>query len=322
MNDNILFYADGAKELAKSLKGNEKVETGIRPYAFHAGNRASLIGLPYILCEEIAKLDKKVELDFHITFADTEQRVLVGTDIANLIFDTRPLDTTIQFSKEPDDESTTKVWGEYIKNEFCYIQKHFPFIKANFYYCSDLYKTNPVFKHLITKTMSDQQQVKNIMLKASGRQTDNSNTSFALSVCPDCKDTHTNTNINGGQAIVQCDKCGKISVGGFSDFDYWLHHSISSLGSWEIFPQNNIVILGLDHYLYKDDSVRNALYRYFFNKETLTKRCLYSSLVVDDKGDKMGKSSKNYFDVSNDEVLDTLRKNSNSKHICLQNKIR
>ena len=39
MTDNILFYADGAKELAKKMTGNERIETGIRPYAFHAGNR-------------------------------------------------------------------------------------------------------------------------------------------------------------------------------------------------------------------------------------------------------------------------------------------
>lgn len=322
MTDNILFYADGAKELAKKMTGNERIETGIRPYAFHAGNRISLIALPYFLCEELARQGKKVELDFQIAFADTEQRVLTGTDIANLIFDTRPLDTTIQFSTEPDGRLTTRVWGEYIKNEFKYIQKHFPGVKATFQYCSDLYKRTPVFKHLITKTLLNQHEIKQVMLNASGRPTDNSNTTFALTVCPHCKDTHTDTSISDAGLTVKCNKCNKITKGPFSNFDYWLHHSISSLGSWEMFPQNNIVILGLDHYLYSDDNVRAALFQYFFGKPPTEKRCLYGSLIVDANGNKMGKSSKNYFDISNEEAVRVLRNNMQSRYISLTQKNR
>lgn len=322
MTDTTLFYADGAKKLAQTMNGHERVETGIRPYAFHAGNRISLIALPYLMCEELARLGKDVNLDFQITFADTEQRVLTGTDIANLIFDTRPLDTTIQFSTEPDGRVTTRVWGEYIKNEFAYIKKHFPNITANFQYCSDLYKTTPVFKHLITKTLLNQAEIKQVMLNASGRTTDNSNTTFALTVCPECKDTHTHTEIDGDNMHVKCDKCGTVSAGHFSSFDYWLHHSISSLGSWEMFPQNNVVILGLDHYLYKDDAVREALYHYFFGKPPVEKRCLYGSLVVDGKGNKMGKSSKNYFDISTEEAIQVIKLNPLSKYIALNEKIR
>ncbi len=320
MTDNVLFYADGAKELAKSMNGKERVESGIRPYAFHAGNRISLIALPYFLCEELARQGKNVELDFQIAFADTEQRVLTGTDIANLIFDTRPLDTTIQFSTEPDGRQTTRVWGEYIKNEFKYIQKQFPGVKANFQYCSDLYKTTPVFKHLITKTLLNQHEVKQVMLNASGRPTDNSNATFALTVCPNCKDTHTHTTISQDGMVVKCDKCNAVSKGCYSSFDYWVHHSISSLGSWEMFPQNNVVILGLDHYLYSDDSVRDALFHYFFGRAGTKKRCLYGSLVVDANGNKMGKSSKNYFDISNDEAVRILKENMQSKYISLSQK--
>ena len=313
------LYYDGIKHLAKDMKGDESIHLGIRPYELHAGNKLALVVYPLLLCEELEKHGKAPQFNLILSLNDWEQRVLAGTNIYKYTYDVYPLDTTIQYAKEPDGVTeTTKIWGEKIIVTIKEIQSRYPSITITPLYNSDL-KNTAAMKHVVLRTLRDGEGVKQAMIAVTGRPSDGSSARFSAVVCPKCKDANTKvTGIVDDNIGIHCPKCGKDFSGKYLDFMYWLHHKPLFAARWRAlnFPYS---LSGGDHYDEGDAEVRRALYQYYFDETPPKLDMVFSSVLLGDNGDKMSKSRQNYFDADVNLLLESERNNGGNKYLELKN---
>jgi len=304
---NTSLYLNGLKKAAKTMKGNEKIHLGIRPYALHAGNILTIVTYPLLLCEELEQNGKIAKFNFIVSINDWEQAALLGENIHKYNFDIKPDHTTLEFTNEKNGKKTVDYWEKVIQKKLKIVSSRYPNVKINTIRNSSL-KDDKAMKHVILSTIKSQSEIKKIMLNSSGIQTNGSKSYLANAICPNCKHANTNTKIDRNSTLIlSCDKCNRVVTGKYEDFSYWLHHKPMFAARWKIFDFT-YSISGGDHYLEGDHKTRKALFEYYFNKPAPKINMIFSPILIASDGQKMSKSRGNIYSVGLDEILQIARK--------------
>lgn len=305
-SQSAYLYLSGIQRLAREVRGDEKIYTGIRPYALHAGNVLSIVAYPYLLCEAVRKRGIEPQFEFMVSINDWEQDQLIGPDIHKYTFDTKPLHTTIAHTFETDGQSTVEKWQPHIENEINKIKKDFPSTIIKFIRNSSL-RDYPLMRQALTNTIQDYKQHKELLAEVTDRPTLSKPMRFANALCSSCLDANTNTSIDiDGLIHTVCEKCGKIEERDYEDCDFWLYHK-------QLFPPRlaildfQITISGADHFLQGDFQARKALYEYIYNKPMPPIKMVFAPLLLASDGEKMSKSRKNDTYLPLEDILPHVR---------------
>lgn len=307
-SEDAYLYLDGIQQLAKEVKGDERIYTAIRPYSLHAGNVLSIVAYPYLLCEAVKARGIEPRFELAVSINDWEQDQLIGPDIHKYTFDAKPLHTTIAHAVDADGKSMVEKWQPHIENEVNKIKKSFPHITIRYIRNSSL-KDHPLMKLALLNTIQNYKQHKELLLRVTNRPTLNMAMRFANALCSRCLDANTNTSIIENTLLrTKCDKCGKEEERQYEECDFWLYHK-------QLFPPRlaiidfQITISGADHFLQGDFQARKALYEYIYNKPMPPVKMAFAPLLLASDGEKMSKSRKNDFYVPFEEILPHARTN-------------
>lgn len=287
------FYYQGLEKLSDILRGDENIYLGIRPYGFHAGNKLTLTVYPYLLCELIEKKGKTPQFKMFLFINDYEQDKLDGPDPQLYPFNIYPLQTTFQHTPDPNGccPSIVDHWQPIIEKEIKYINTHFPKVQVIAIRNSQM-KTDPVFKDILMKTISEPHTIKDILKTNSAKLVLDTPVSFAKVICPNCRLAQTQTVDSTPDTInYTCDICKISAVARYEDNDYWFYHKILAVPRIDI-CKIDLCITGSDHYNEGDYLIRQELIKKF-SPNTKLPLTLYTP-VVTSNGKPMGKSKGNY----------------------------
>ena len=300
------LYLDGIQQLANEVAGNEKIYSGIRPYALHAGNVLSIAAYPYLLCEATKARGIEPRFEFVVSINDWEQDQLIGEDIYKYTFDTKPSHTTIAHTYEKDGTKVVDKWQPEIEKEVLKLKDAFPQVSINFVRNSSL-RDHPLMKNAILETIANPTHHKNLLLSVTNRETNGSNMRFANALCPKCKSANTNTMIlNSGKLKTTCENCSNEATRNYEDCDFWLYHKQLFPPRFAIFDFD-ITISGADHYLEGDYQARRALFEAIYKQPMPPVKMAFAPIVLAEDGKKMSKSRKNDFYIPLEDILPNAR---------------
>lgn len=316
------FLYNGIKELVKTMKGDENIYLGIRPYGFHAGNASTLVIYPIILCTELEKLGKKAQFKFNLFLNDWEQDSLDGPNPRLYPFNIMPKFTTWQYMPDPIDSSKKIVdyWEKVIVNNINLIKHYFPAVQILPIKNSEM-KHDKEMKHCVLHTIDHPEQITHVMRQYTNKKVLNMHSIYSSAVCPDCHAARGNSCVvaNSDKIIHHCINCGITNSGKYEDFNYWLYHkplAIPRIISCKI----DLCITGSDHYNEGDFAVRQKLfeiYGYTINQP----KTLYTPSVFGEDKQVMGKSKGNARLIDLDKLLNLVLTYKNNKKIIIPDKI-
>ena len=310
---SVYLYSKGIEHAASKMKGNELIHMGIRPYEMHAGNTLALVAYPILLCEKLVAQGKEPALTFIVSLNDWEQANLIGQDIYKYNFYVMPENSTIQFTVESNGDYTADLWGRRIVVALEDIKKLYPKVTIKPVYNSDL-KEHSSMKQVVLKTITHRQELKNLMIKSSGRPTINSELPFASAICPACHHANTDTNVLDNEILTtNCQQCGATFTRPYEDFMYWLYHKPLFAARWKVFGFTHS-ISGGDHFHEGDVDTRKALYQFFFNQKAPELEMIFSPILIGDNGQKMSKSRNNFFTIPLETITKAAR-NHDAQHL-------
>lgn len=315
------FYYRGICQLAKTLKGNERIYLGIRPYGFHAGNAATLVAYPILLCRELEKLGKLPKFTFYVFLNDWEQDSLDGPNPKLYPFNILPKFTTWQYMKDPIDTNRPIVnyWEKVIISNVELIKHYFPDVKIIAKRNSQM-KDRPEMKKCVLKTIKDPEITFNILKRYTNKKFLDLPVIFSSAVCPNCHAARGKTEVLKQNNIRHhCSICGKETSGRYESFDYWLYHKPLALPRIEAFDID-LCITGSDHFEEGDYVVRKKLFEaYKIKKKPPT--TLYTSSIFGEDGNVMGKSKGNARLIDLDKLLHLITVNKNKRKIVIPDRI-
>lgn len=292
-NNKPYLFISGLREVAKNLRGDERIFIGIRPFGFHAGNIMPLIVYPYLLCEEVKRLGKPVEFKFYYSINDWEPDIPYGPDKANFPLNVWPKQHSLQFlqSNEDPDKTVVDFWQPIIEKHIRILLNHFNNVEIKVIRNSDLKYTNE-FKKMILKTLKYPSDLGELMRANSGGNQLFGNVDFAGAVCPICKSAVGKTNIDLNNKIYySCFICFYLSDGEYEDFDFWWHHKPMWVARVE-YLKIDLAISGGDHYSEGDFKMRAAAAN-FFDPEIVIPKMLFTPTLISVDGIRMSKTKGN-----------------------------
>lgn len=308
------LYNEGIKELAQEISGKENIYLGIRPYGFHAGNMLPHIVYPILLGEELQKRGIEPEFNIFVFINDWEQDGLTGPDTKNYPFNVYPKNSTFQFVTEPNNKGRNIVdyWEPKIYSKINEIKKRFPKVKITTIRNSSM-KKHPIMKKHLLQTISSPNIMAQILKKYTGKALLDKPICYAMAVCPYCKKVKGQSRVNGDIISHECENCGRISQGHYSEFEYWFYHKALAIPRLEIFDID-ICITGADHYNEGDYIVRQKLIEAYRSKAKFPKT-LYTQIVLGRDGKIMGKSRGNTELVELNKLVDLIKTSPDKKTI-------
>ncbi len=315
------FYYEGVRKLASILKGNERIYLGIRPYGFHAGNAATMVAYPILLCRKLEKLGKTPKFTFYVFLNDWEQDSLDGPNPKLYPFNILPKFTTWQYMKDPIDcnRSIVDYWETIIVNNVKIISHYFPEVKIVSQKNSQM-KNKPEMRRCILKTIENPNIMFNILRENTDKKVLDLPIIFSSAVCPLCHAARGKTEVVNKRTIVhECSICGKKSSGKYKDFDYWLYHKPLALPRIEAFDVD-LCITGSTHYEEGDFVVRKKLFKAYGIDKPLP-MILYTQSILGTDGNIMGKSKGNAKLIDLDKLLNLITTNKRKGRIVIPSKI-
>jgi hypothetical protein len=296
----MYFGASGIDSVAQAICGNERINMGVRPVGFHAGNMASTVVYTDLLCKKTFSLGKKV--NFHISFclSDAEQYKAVrhpsSPKNTHYFRDCYPDGKTIQFTMCPQKPNISVVdaWLPVYENALIQISQKWPGLSWNIYRTTDLKKYN-AFKTILLTTIEKPDEIATVIEESTGQKVYRP-VDFVRAICPFCKTPVPNTRITpSGLIAIEDHKCHNAHGAGEYSYDaleYWTHYIIAILAEWASLDKFDIVIFGYDHSGCEKAWLSLAKYYGIENKIYDTIR-LYAPLILSFDGKKMGKSNYN-----------------------------
>ena len=270
------LYLDGLKDLAKDLKGNEKIHIGIRPYGFHAGNVLTIILYPRILCEVFRSIhNKEPEFNFILSINDWEQDTLDGPDYRRFPFNIFPKTTSIQMMNINSDSDIKMVdyWESIIIKTFKNFLKEFKNLKINHFRNSSL-KNTPSFKELMIETIKNPIKQYDIYKKYSKAEFLNSPIQYCGVICSGCTSSHGFTNFLNNKILWKCTNCGISEEKNYEDYDYWWYHKMLLVGRMKHF-NFDILLSGGDHFNENDFQIRQAFFSRIYSRSEDPKNVIW-----------------------------------------------
>lgn len=134
-------YFGGLRSVAESLKGNEVVYSGIRPYDYHAGNRIVLAVYPHLLARSLAQRGIEPRFRYVITLNDLEPS---------------NYDHTFFQATGPSYQLGTQVDAviDKLEGDLAHLRQEFPRIEIQYYKTSDMVGT-PHFQRAVSLMMGE-----------------------------------------------------------------------------------------------------------------------------------------------------------------------
>ncbi len=311
------FFYRGIKSLAKKLKGDEKICLAIRPYGFHAGNQIPLAIYPFFLCEELRKNKKEPRFIIYLVFNDWEQFKLDGPNVKEYPFNVYPKDTTLQYTQDPSNtyKNIVDYWTPIITKDVKIIEKDFPLVQVKPILYSE-FKNDKRLSAVLVKTLKKPRTFFNILKKYTNKKLLPSPWKQIIAVCPKCKLTKGTTTLSRSNKLKHfCINCSNTYQGRLLDFDYWLYHTQLALPRYQILDID-LCITGADKIDESDYTVREKLAEaYGINLKMPD--VLYTPLIVDKKGDRMGKSRGNHKYVKANVLRKLILIDKNRQFICI-----
>lgn len=287
------FYKEGIVELAEEIEGNENIYLGIRPYGFHAGNALSLVIYPLLLCQKLTELKKVPRFNIFLFINDWEQDALVGPDVLKYPFNIWPRSTTFQYTADPNNccKSIVDHWEPIIKMNIEEIRKKYPKVKIKSIRNSSM-KNKDSMKEVVLKTIENPKLIYKILKTYSEKDIKIKPLRFCIAICTLCNTADGESEILKNKKVKHiCNKCNKVFVKNYADFDYWLYHKPLALPRLEEF-KIDICFTGADHYSEGDYFVRRELIKKF-GRNIKYPKTLYAPVVLGNDGRIMGKSKGN-----------------------------
>lgn len=303
----------GLKNISSILRGDETMGIGIRPFGFHAGNMASIVAYPIILCEMMRLARKEPAFDIHCWLNDIEQHAIIGhdkdpdhDDEANIY----PRGTTMQFTPAPGgfEGSVVDYWGPMIQNGVLEIQRRFPNIRMSFHRTSEL-KSSPTFEHAVLKAIEHADTIADITQSHLNMPVHRP-AEFVRAICGSCTTPVPRTEATADHLIkTDCPRCGHQAIGPVSSFDWWLMHRVLTMPKLSAVEGGfDIWMMGYDHFQERETPVREILGK-LFEIKVKNYTAIHGPLILAPDGRKMGKSNGNVAYVPLDDLLDPLRHN-------------
>ncbi len=324
---DLFLYRNGLKKMAKQIQGTEKVHIGIRPLGFHAGNKMALLVYPYLLCEEFEKTERRPAFQFFISLNDFEPNELKYLEKSprgkffykkiSAYGDNEPTYGSNIFCEEtsigniPDHNGCCPTivdhYEKVIQREVDDLfSNRFPSVKFRFVRNSELL-SNIIFQKYLKLSIENPDEIAKIIQSSTNQAVLTDQAHYAGAVCPSCKKADGKTLLADENKIeFNCHSCGKVSNGGFEDFDYWIYHKPLLIPRLLIF-KIDLCIRGGDHYQAGNVNVTSALLKRFepgFN----IPMTLITPVIVDEFGRKLSKSYGNTIDIPTRQLLDFARK--------------
>jgi len=286
------LYLEGIKKLAESLRGDEVIHMGIRPYGFHAGNALAMVIYPILLCEECERLGKKVKFSFFVSLNDYEQDELDGPDYHRFPFNIHPKRTILKFVQDPSGccDNIVDHYTPIIKDSVMLIKKTYPTVNIKFYETSRV-KNNHYFKDYLLRTIENPLEQLSLYKKHTGREILNNPVFYANAVCPKCKSANGDIFIEKQKIHLKCKECSIISEGSYGEFDYWWYHKPMLVARYKIF-NIEVSLSGGDHYSEGDFVIRNAFIK-LFNSGLKSPKTFFSPMLLGLDERRMSKSQGN-----------------------------
>jgi len=311
------LYYEGLLNLSKELTGKENIYLGIRPYGFHAGNMSTLVVYPILLCKQLQKLGKTPSFKIFVFINDWEQNKLDGPDPKKYPYNTYPLDTTFQYTFDPQlptkNKNVVNYWEPVIAENVMTLKRLYPKVTIKVIRNSQM-KNDLRMKKCVLVTIKKPIILANILKKYGNKPLLEKPLVYSLAVCPSCHFAKGKTKVINRDIIVHhCEKCGKESTNNYKLFDYWLYHKPLALPRLEI-CKIDICITGADHYTEGDFLIRKALIK-AYGAEVKTPKTLYAPIVLGSNGLPMGKSKGNAVTLPLEKLIDLNLINQNAKEI-------
>lgn len=306
------YYLKGVQELASCLNGDEHICLAIRPYGFHAGNQLPFVIYPKLLCEEFRKTAREPRFTFFVVFNDWEQIKLAGPDIKRYPFNVLPLDTTLQYTSDPtnDSQSIVDLWAPQILEKVEAALADFPELQVKPLRYSS-FRQNEKLLNVLDQTLRNPNILGRILKEYTTKEVIESPLEFVVAVCPKCKQTKGKTVRTDERVTHTCSHCGEVTVGKLEDFDYWFYHTPLALPRYEILSID-LCITGADKIDESDYVVRERLaeaYRINLRMPNV----LYTQFVTDPTGERMGKSRGNHIYVDPQLLESMVLQNPNER---------
>src|SRR5436190_11749642 len=124
----VQCYREGLRNVVETLKGNEVIYSGIRPYDYHAGNRIVLAVYPHLLARSMAQRGVNPRFRYVITLNDLEPSVFDG-----LAF--RATGPSYQFATAVD------AIIDKLEADLIHLRREFPDVVIEYFRSSDMVRT-------------------------------------------------------------------------------------------------------------------------------------------------------------------------------------
>lgn len=293
--EGVYLYRRGLMNLVKTLRGDERIHMGIRPYGFHAGNATAIAVYPYLLCKYFALQKRVPRFSIFISINDYEQDCPDGPDIIRYPFNFYPKYTSLQHT--PDDReccgSIVEHWQPVLERILVKLFSEFPSVQVRFVRNSTL-RDNPDFRSLLLRTLREPREQAAIMKKHSGKEVLPHPVCYAGAVCPKCVSARGETRVLTDDRVrLSCSACGLVTTGSYDNFHYWWHHKAMLTARLKIF-NIDLTISGADHFSEGDVGTRSEFIEKFVPGFVVPKM-LFSPLLLSFDGRKMSKSRDNTY---------------------------
>lgn len=296
----------GVDALAETMRGDESVYLGIRPFGLHSGNLVPLVVYPILLCEALERVGKTPKLKLNLFLNDYEQFEIDGPNVAEYPFNVYPKETTIQYTYlEGTDISYADYWSIKIIEAVSEVTNRFSEVTINPVRNSEM-KSSPVFKEVMLKTMRHPELVSKSIEESTSRKLLEDSV-FAMPLCPNSRMPITEFSVNSDDQIELHYEGDIATVHDFEDLDYWFYHkplAIPRLHDYQI----ELCITGADHLTEGDYHTRQLLIEKYGLSDAIPKfETLYTPELKSYDGIKMSKSKGNYIDIPLEELIDIFR---------------
>lgn len=304
--NNIYMFWDGLTRLAQEVTGQEKIHVGIRPFELHAGNVASIVGYPLLLCERTQRNGREARFTLYVSINDWEQDRVVGPDVFKYSIDIRAEHTNIGHLRHRSGVSMVDFWQNRIEEELNIIRERFPHVRIIVVRNSSL-KSTSAMKKVIEDTLEHSQDHKELMARVANLPTTDAKAAYCNIICPKCSHANTKSALNQQRDInYSCELCGASGTLKYDAADFWLFHKQlweARLAHWNF----DIAISGGDHLDEGDVAIRRALYEFIFKQPMPKVRMLFAPLLIARDGNKMSKYRKNDEYIPAERVVEWLR---------------
>ncbi|MBI2887604.1 MAG: hypothetical protein HYY02_10395 [Chloroflexi bacterium] len=298
--------ATGLRALAQELRGDEVVHAGMRPYGFHAGNKAPILCYPILLGEEMLRRGVEPRFRYLVTLNDWETDGLAHP--AGYPLNVTPSGRSFQHQPDPDGCSPGLVdhWESHLRRELAPIQERFPAVQLSLVRASQIRDADGM-QRALEAGLARPQEVRLLLEETLKVVILDAPLQFLGAVCPSCRSIQGETSYAGGRGAVtfRCAACGSASARPKEALDYWLYVHLLGAAKYLVF-RPDVWIFGGDFLEYRTVDFLDRMVEALDGKPPAMKH-LITPILLGPDGEKMSKSRGNLADLPLERLLSLLR---------------